>query len=231
VDLLVSIAVVAVLIGLLLPSLRLVHETSKRVVCQSNLRQVGLGMHMYATDNDSWLPPSAFALGFGPQWESNPMYLRIDGRTRGYDLPLWDGMGYLFAQTYLTDGRIFYCPSHTGAHPFEAYTDRFDGAPGEIQANYQYRGIGPNGEARLDLFDDTVALISDGFAEVDDINHRLGMNILRAGMSVDWFLDRGNVIEDIALSVQDDDTPSWEDGWRILDQPVQNGGFWDTLFP
>lgn len=230
VDLLVSIAVIAVLIGILLPSLRMVHDTSRRVVCASNLRQVGLGVHMYASDNDGWLPPSSVVLGSDDFWGSDPMFLRIDGRNRGFDEMIWDGLGGLFSQSYLSDGRIFYCPSHTGAHEFETYAGRFGGEPGEIIANYQYRGVGPNGEQRLDMITDMAALVADGFREISDINHTHGMNVLRAGMSVEWFLDSDNQMLNMAMTAEDG--PHWDDGWRILDSPpIRNSGFWDNLFP
>ena len=57
-EILVSLAIIAVLIGILLPSLAMVRKTSQKVVCASNLRQSGLGLHMYATDNADFLPLS-----------------------------------------------------------------------------------------------------------------------------------------------------------------------------
>jgi competence protein ComGC len=233
IDLLVSIAVVAVLIGILLPSLRMVHETSRRVVCASNLRQIGLGLHMYTTESDDFIPPSMVTNGSAAYWglTGDPMFLRLDGRSRGFEELLWDGMGLLFADDYLADGEIFYCPAHTGEILFENYADRFGGVPGEIVANYGYRGSGPAGQERLTFIDDSSALVSDGFREIVDINHDAGMNVLRAGMSVGWFADEGNQMHDIASSAgEDPEDDDWDERWRILDNPVPQGGFWDGLF-
>ncbi|MCQ6498005.1 type II secretion system protein, partial [Vibrio parahaemolyticus] len=47
IDVLVSIAVIAVLISILMPSLSLVRETTRRLVCSSNIRQHGMGLAMY----------------------------------------------------------------------------------------------------------------------------------------------------------------------------------------
>lgn len=229
VDVLVSIAVVAVLIAILLPALGKVHEASQRVVCASNLRQVGLGVHMYANDYDMWLPPSSFATGAGANIGTDPLYLKIDGRTRGGLGSAWDGLGYLYSQDYLSDPRVYYCPSHTGENEFESYAGRFAGSTGDIIANYQYRGEGPDGQQRLDLIVDTAALVSDGFREVSDINHRSGMNVLRAGMSVNWFHDNGSFYDTALMLGEDgsDGNPNWDDGWSILDKPSEPvGGFW-----
>ena len=48
--------IIALLVGLLLPALGRAREEARKTQCRSNLRQMGLAMHMYANDNNGWFP-------------------------------------------------------------------------------------------------------------------------------------------------------------------------------
>jgi type II secretory pathway pseudopilin PulG len=56
IELLVVIATIALLLGILIPSLALGRRTAKAVVCGSNLRRIGIGLNMYARDNRDFYP-------------------------------------------------------------------------------------------------------------------------------------------------------------------------------
>ncbi|MEM1071366.1 MAG: prepilin-type N-terminal cleavage/methylation domain-containing protein [Planctomycetota bacterium] len=59
IELLVSIAIIALLIGILLPSLGAARATSQRIACASNLRQLQTANTLYAGDHDARLAPGA----------------------------------------------------------------------------------------------------------------------------------------------------------------------------
>lgn len=56
IEVLVVVAVIGLLMSILLPSLGAAREASRQTVCASNLRQMMMGLRMYADENSRWLP-------------------------------------------------------------------------------------------------------------------------------------------------------------------------------
>jgi prepilin-type N-terminal cleavage/methylation domain-containing protein len=59
IELLVVIAIIALLLSVIVPALRKAKDAVKRVVCSSNIRQVGIAVRSYAETYDGKLIPLA----------------------------------------------------------------------------------------------------------------------------------------------------------------------------
>jgi prepilin-type N-terminal cleavage/methylation domain-containing protein/prepilin-type processing-associated H-X9-DG protein len=65
VELLVVIGIIALLIGILLPTLNKARESAKQIQCSANLRSIGQGFAIYVAENDQMLP-AAYLYNTGP---------------------------------------------------------------------------------------------------------------------------------------------------------------------
>lgn len=74
IELLVVIAIIGILAAMLLPTLGMAKERARRIGCMNNLRQLGLALEMFASDNDGRFPPR-----MSPSWPSflQPMYVNV----------------------------------------------------------------------------------------------------------------------------------------------------------
>ena len=232
IDVLVTMTVIAVLIGLLLPSLSMVQESARRVVCQSNIRQIGLGLVLYADDHAGKLPPSVFMQPPGPgRGDPEPQHmltLRVDPARAEFSSS-WDGMGILFGSDYLTAPKLFYCPSHSGENTYSNYAKVWDDSAEELVANYHFRGAGPTGggnpgvvrQLTYDLYKIDPAqssLVADGMRIKSDYNHKVGVNFFRADLTVHWYSDpTGRLFDPMSQTKETAEPVGIIDAWLLFD--------------
>jgi prepilin-type N-terminal cleavage/methylation domain-containing protein len=127
IELLVVIAIIAILVGILLPSLQRAKESTRRLVCSSQLKQVGVAITAYAGDWEQMMP------WYGDKMHPYCLY-RMDGDSDDDPpIPYWDpvrGKGVpmkvacLYEMGYVPEPKLFYCPSNKeDLLRFESYND------------------------------------------------------------------------------------------------------------
>ncbi len=109
VELLVVMGIIAVLVGLLLPSLRNARFAAERILCSSNMRQLGLAIQMYATNNRGYFPRPA---GNGLQTPEDWLYWQ-DNRPPSQPLAASPLLKYL--GTEAASRRLLMCPGDDGS--------------------------------------------------------------------------------------------------------------------
>ena len=108
IELLVVIAIIAILAALLLPALSRSKERALRVNCVSNLKQIGLGINMYATDHNEIVPHSYYGGGDYPY----ATYIVADCAPGAGNVTIgFHALGLLFRTKNVANAKVFYCPS------------------------------------------------------------------------------------------------------------------------
>src|SRR5436190_1694987 len=115
IELLVVLAIMGTLVALLVPAVQKARESSKRLECQNNLRQIGIGLSHYHAVHDC-LPPGMVSTGTNlSDAESTGFtfllpYLEGDNTYRQYhfDEPWYAAANYGPVGVSI---RLFLCPS------------------------------------------------------------------------------------------------------------------------
>jgi prepilin-type N-terminal cleavage/methylation domain-containing protein/prepilin-type processing-associated H-X9-DG protein len=133
IELLVVMAIIALLAGLLLPALSSSKDSSKRIQCVSNLRQMGIAAHIYVDDNADFYPVAYYYAAEGSVeycycWDLTTIIGNPNTVIPGL---LWPGRTIL---------QIQQCPSFTGSADW--LTDPYTGY--NYNTSYIGHGQGEN---------------------------------------------------------------------------------------
>ncbi len=133
VELLVVIGIIAVLISVLLPALSKARQSASRVNCASRLRQLLVGMTMYAQQNKEAVPRGTIYNDAGPAGRDSRRPPFMVYRNDFY------GLGRAISGTTKGDHRMFYCPELQDNDQFDGhwYESNYDNVP-YLQIGYAY---------------------------------------------------------------------------------------------
>ena len=109
IELLVVIAIIAILAAMLLPALSKAKAKAMSTNCMNNERQCGLGVIMFADDNDDYVPPGREAFGMrGMQYTAYST-----NQTHQGNLPTYIAtyVGRPAANATTQECNIFFCPT------------------------------------------------------------------------------------------------------------------------
>jgi prepilin-type N-terminal cleavage/methylation domain-containing protein len=193
IELLVVIAIIALLMGILMPALSRVRETAKRVVCSSQLKQVGVAISAYAADYDNLMPYYGDEMHPYALYRSEPQWLDPAGK------PIAMKVACLYETGSIAEPKVFYCPSNKmSLYRFESYNDpqpwgtlpqRYNDEDGQghnqwVRMGYTYYPTdpkapidestqAPEGTAkRIDKLDPHIPYMTDTIRRIEHISHK-----------------------------------------------------------
>ena len=130
VELLVVVAIIALLLGILMPGLGRARHQARRVVCAARLREMGHGFHLYAQEHNGHVLPVAytrdwpFVYWYGAETSD---FSRVDPTA---------GLLWKYLRGELQEDGIFECPSQ----PPGTYEETQGAVRGAITSTYGYNG-------------------------------------------------------------------------------------------
>ncbi|MFQ3588586.1 MAG: DUF1559 domain-containing protein [Fimbriimonadaceae bacterium] len=132
VEVLVVVAIVAILASILFPVFAAAKESAKRSVCASNMRQIGIALAMYTDDYDGRMPGTAHTSPFHIEgswiFQLRPYVGNLDeiricpADPRGRQRLANDGTSYILNEYLVVDGPGAVLNLHALARPTETVT-------------------------------------------------------------------------------------------------------------
>jgi prepilin-type N-terminal cleavage/methylation domain-containing protein len=138
-ELLVVIAIIAVLASLLLPTLASAKDRGKRSACLSNLRQIGIAVHLYADEHEGSIPygptapPFTSPADFYPSTGSPTSLLSLRSGAPA-------GLGLLLRSYLAETPKVLFCPGSDQSLNADAELEKVSRT--QAQGSYYYRHAG-----------------------------------------------------------------------------------------
>lgn len=108
IELLVVISIIALLLSIMLPALGEARDQAKKVVCTSQLKQIGLAMEMYLTSKSNGFYPQETN---APRWGPRP---QDQGRPRWWlEMVPYVNDAFKTPAPGIAEATVGHCPKHT----------------------------------------------------------------------------------------------------------------------
>ena len=138
VELLVVISIIALLLSILMPSLQKAREQAKRIVCMGNIKQLAIGIVLYAEDNNGKTIGGKIGsteMNYADEslvWQSPPDRIL--------------NHGWLCEYGYIPKSSVYYCPSmrhilhkENGEYGWQNWKVSATGGYSHVISGYQFR--------------------------------------------------------------------------------------------
>ena len=153
IELLVVIAIIAILAAILFPVFAMAREKARIASCQSNLKQIGLGILMYVQDYDERFPGGGilYTDPMAPYWN-----------------PGWPGWISNVVNPYIKNQQIYVCPSSPGGNWINPASGQ------SVSYCYNYVGFGGTSQASIQqpssmiMMWDSYNAWADGYVPIHD---------------------------------------------------------------
>jgi prepilin-type N-terminal cleavage/methylation domain-containing protein/prepilin-type processing-associated H-X9-DG protein len=198
VELLVTIAIIAILAALLLPALASGKAQGRRVACLSNLRQMGIAIQSYASDFNGSIPYGPKAPPFTSPMDfytstGDPTSLLSLGSGSPLGQPV--GLGLLLPQYLCDEPKVVFCPGSDQSLDADAELAKVGVT--QAQGSYYYRHGG-----NTNLFDSFgVAPPTPDHLRLDNLgNNRNGLSIRALAIDTQFLCPPGAAVYGIRPS-------------------------------
>jgi prepilin-type N-terminal cleavage/methylation domain-containing protein/prepilin-type processing-associated H-X9-DG protein len=153
IEILIVVAIILILVAILFPVFARARENARRASCQSNLRQIGLGLMQYAQDYDETLPAQTSLTG-------------VDNYANTRSLN-WIAATHPYVKSWA----LYHCPSATPTE-YNGGCCKIVSSPNQSDTNYWINGVMI--QRKLSALQNAAALIY-----VQESNYRWGQAVIR----------------------------------------------------
>jgi type II secretory pathway pseudopilin PulG len=201
IELLVIISIIALLAAILFPVFGRARENARRSSCQSNMKQIGLGLAQYVQDYDAlylYIPPGDPAVTGRAPMGSGDSHDSLQDTT---DVNRWDAGPVLTRlQPYLKSQQIGFCPSVEKSNPDLSANTNYE-ASAYLFADTDKENLSPTATRTGKPIHETIILDPSNTMVFQDYKgtnarpHLEGFNNLAADGRVKWMKSGNSAIK------------------------------------